>query len=76
MKKYRKIMAADAPEQSQLATLLDQIDDDYDYLVAGLEKLDRSGSAASNAGAEIAQGIADAINNAITQIADLLQEEI
>ena len=69
-------MAADAPEQSQLATLLDQIDDDYDYLVAGLEKLDRSGSASSNAGAEIAQGIADAINNAITQIADLLQEEI
>ena len=76
MKKYRKVMAADAPEQSQLATLLDQIDDDYDYLVAGLEKLDRSGSAASNAGAEIAQEIAAAISNAITQIADLLQEEI
>jgi len=73
MKKYTPIVAAESTEPSELSTLLDQIDEDYDYLVAGLEKLDRSDASASDAGVEIAQSISDTINDAISQIADILQ---
>lgn len=76
MKRYRTITAADAAEPSKLATTIDEIEDDFEYALAGFEKLDRSGKEFSDAGAAIAMNLQTAINQAIADIADTLQEEM
>lgn len=69
--KKRIIYGAENME-SRLAELLPTIDDDYEYLVSGLEKLDRSGKDQSDAGFEIAQKFYEMLQSAISEVSDLL----
>lgn len=65
----RSIMAA-AEDDSKLAQLMDQLEDDFDYVIAGLEKLDRTGATESNQGLIIAESLSEALQSAVSQIAD------
>lgn len=78
MKKYRRMISAavDDNEDTRLKDAISAIDEDYDYVVAGLEKLGRDGSTSYNAALEIADRFESALAEAIAAIADNLQEEI
>lgn len=70
MKKVTRSVMAAKEDDSKLMILMDQIQDDFDYALAGLEKLDRTGSAESAKGLQIAETLADAIQSAISAISD------
>lgn len=70
MKKFMKAVTAASGDESKLALMLDSISDDFDYVISGLEKLDRSGAEASNNGLIIAERLNDAIQAAIESIAE------
>ena len=61
-----------AEDDSKLVQTIDKLEDDFDYIVASLEKLDRSGAEASNKGLVIAEKLLDTFQQAISQIADVL----
>lgn len=69
MKRMKSITAASA-DDSELILMLDQLKDDFDYVLAGLEKLDRTGNTERNAGLVIAETLSDAIQSAISEISD------
>ena len=61
-----------AEDDSKLVQTIDKLEDDFDYIVASLEKLDRSGAEASNKGLVVAEKLLDTFQQAISQIADVL----
>ena len=67
-----KQISAASEGDSKLAAALDAISDDFDYIISGLEKLDRSGAEASNNGLIIAERLNDALQAAIEGIAENL----
>lgn len=69
-KMYRAVTAADSGESSKLADMIGQLEDDFDYIISGFEKLDRTGATESNEGLVIAEGLADTFQNVISQISD------
>ena len=71
MKKLRKITAAE--DDSKLILALDELKDDFDYIMSGLEKLDRSGAEASNSGLIIAENLQAAFQDIIGRIAESLE---
>lgn len=73
MKRLSKINAAEEGE-SKLLDTLDALKDDFEYLIAGLEKLDRSGAESSNNGLIIAEQLQGALQDFINQIADEVVE--
>ena len=73
MKKYiQPVTAAKDDNVSELMSTLDALNDDFDYIVASLEKLDRSGSELSAKGNVIAQELLTTFQDTIGQIADIL----
>ena len=72
MKRHVSITAAET-DKSILQERMDILEDDFDYLIAGLEKLDRSGKVASDEGANIADDVSIAVSDAIRKIADVLE---
>ena len=66
------ITAAASADDSKLLQMMDQIKDDFDYVLAGFEKLDRTGATESNEGLVIAEELSDALQSAISQISDIL----
>lgn len=70
MKKLRTtIKAADDGGNSKLLEAIDALKEDFDYIISGLEKLDRTGASESNEGLIIAENIQDNLQDAISQIA-------
>ena len=69
MKKLSKVTSAESDGSSKLMETLDEIKDDFDYIISGLEKLDRSGAEASNSGLIIAEGIQSSFQDVIDEIA-------
>lgn len=74
MKRYRTTITAADTEDSKLAEMIDQLKDDFDYALAGFDKLDRTGATESNQGLIIAEQLSDAIQSAIAQISDTISE--
>lgn len=72
MKRVRNYIKAASEDDSKLALLTSQLEDDFDYLLAGFDKLDRTGATESNEGLVIAEGVADAIQDAIAQVSEVI----
>ena len=70
MKRYVQKITAAAEGDSKLQMMIDQIEDDFDYLIAGLEKLDRDGATSSNEGLMIAEKFSQALQSAIEAVAN------
>lgn len=56
-----------------LKDMLDTIKDDFDYLISGIEKLGRSGSAMSKEAEIIAETLASDIQDSINEVATRIQ---
>ena len=56
-----------------LKDMLDTIKDDFDYLMSGIEKLGRSGSAMSKEAEIIAETLASDIQDGINEVATRIQ---
>ena len=74
MKRIRKPVTAADEGNSKLLETLDAVKEDFDYIISGLEKLDRSGAEASNQGLIIAEGLQSTLQDVISQIADSVAE--
>ena len=66
MKKY--IHAAEGTKDDQLKELIDSIGDDFDYAVAGIEKLHRDGN--DGIAMEQAQALSDTLQSVISAITE------
>ena len=65
----KPIKAAEG-DDSKLVLALDGLKADFDYIISGLEMLDRSGAEAANNGLIIAEGLQATLQDVIGQIAD------
>lgn len=75
MKKMRKIIsAAEAADDTRLKDAIDMLEDDFDYAIAGLEKLGRSGRSNYENAVSIANTFSAAVAQVIDKIADEIQE--
>ena len=74
MKRFMKPVTAADEGNSKLLESLDRIKEDFDYIISGLEMLDRSGAEASNQGLIIAEGLQATLQDVISQIADSTAE--
>lgn len=66
MKKF--IYAADGAKEDRLKELIDSIGDDFDYAVAGIEKLHRDGN--DGIAMEQAQALSDTLQSVISAITE------
>lgn len=72
MKKVRRsITAADSDEKSDLIQMISFLKDDFDYILTGLEKLDRDGSETSKQGLAIAEALSANLQSAISDISNI-----
>jgi hypothetical protein len=71
----RVIMSAEASEDTRLKDMIDVIEDDFDYAVSGLEKLDRDGGPSRSSGIEVANELHAQLTDIIAQIADIIGGE-
>lgn len=71
MKRY--VFAA-AEDNSKLQDTISDLKDDFDYIISGLDKLERSGAEASNAALIIAEGVSKQFQTYVSEIADKLSE--
>ena len=67
------IMSAEEISDS-LKDMIDAINDDFDYLMSGIEKLGRSGANMSKGAEVIAENLASAIQDSIAEVASRIQE--
>ena len=76
MKRLRRIQAASAPvvaaenDRPALDEAIDKLEEDFSYVVAGLEKLGRDGVNASNAALAIAEKIQGTLQTYVSEIAN------
>ncbi len=72
MKKVRRaVTAAASDEKSDLIQLISFLKDDFDYILTGLEKLDRDGSETSKQGLAIAEALSANLQSAISDISNI-----
>lgn len=72
MKKVRRaVTAAASDEKSDLIQLISFLKDDFDYIITGLEKLDRDGSETSKQGLAIAEALSANLQSAISDISNI-----
>lgn len=64
----KRMIVAAAGDENPLDDLLDSIDDDYDYAIAGIEKLKREGD--NKAAMEQAQKLSQALQSVIDAISN------
>ena len=64
----KRMVLAAAGDENPLDDLLDSIDDDYDYAIAGIEKLKREGD--NKAAMEQAQKLSQALQSVIDAISN------
>lgn len=68
----RAIRAADTAEDTRLDDAVSDLEDDFDYILSGLDKLGRSGATGINDGLVIAEKLQSTLQAVIKQIADKL----
>ena len=68
MKRVRRTIQAAQGDESKLQETIDALKDDFDYIISGLDKLDRSGAEASNEGLIIAEGLQSTFQEVISSI--------
>lgn len=73
MKRLKKIVAASEPD-SKLDSVIDNLEDDFDYIISGLEKLQRIGIESEKQAVAIAEDFAHVVNNVVLEIATRLSE--
>lgn len=75
MKRFKRtITAADENPQSEaLHDMISGLEDDFDYIISGLEKLDRSGESGMATG--LASRLAELLDDVTIEIADTIGEE-
>lgn len=66
----KRIISAEETK-SKLEILLDELDDDFSYVIAGLEKCLRDGGEVANSATTIAETLSNDIQNAIEAVADI-----
>ncbi len=66
------IRAAAADEDTRLRDMIDSLEDDFDYIVSGLEKLDRSDRDSRESAIAVATELHEQLNNIIASIADII----
>lgn len=72
MKRYKVITAAEnTSAEDALKDSLNALEDDFDFLVAGIEKIGRGDAAA---GQQLISMISESIQSAVSQLASELQE--
>lgn len=75
--KRRIIRAAEAPAKPDTETIIDEridaVSDDFDYIMAGVEKLGRMGGTKADAAVSILGRMAESLQEFIGQVADELQ---
>lgn len=76
MKRLNTVFAAETDGPSPLAEMIKDVEEDFSYLISGLEKLDRTSPEASNKGLEIIQELELNISDAIVSIAEDVKSEI
>ena len=64
----KRMVVAATTDENPLDDLLDRIDDDYDYAIAGIEKLKREGD--NKAAMEQAQTLSQALQDVIDAISN------
>lgn len=75
MKSYRRyIRSAADVEDTRLKDAIDEVEDDFDYAISGLEKLGRGDKQSYEAALSIVQGLSNALAQVIDRIADEIQE--
>lgn len=75
MKKYLKpVQAAEDSTVDRLDAAIDELNDDFDYIISGLEKLGRSGANGENDALVIAENLQASLNTIISEIADTVAE--
>ncbi len=72
MKKLISVTAAKDSDNSKLLDAIDDLKEDFDYFLSGLEKLDRTGIQERDDGLIIAESIQTSLQDAISDIADKL----
>lgn len=74
MKRYSKpIMSAEADEGNpKLQEMMTSLKDDFDFILSGLDKLDREGATEGNEGLMIAESLSDALQGIVSEIAEKL----
>lgn len=66
-------MSAEADEgNAKLQEMMTSLKDDFDYILSGLDKLDREGATEGNEGLMIAESLSDSLQNIVAEIADKL----
>ena len=68
----KPIQAANDAIDEKLAAALSELEDDFDYAIAGIEKLGRSGANQSNDAMMICEDLQSAVQQIIDSIADKL----
>lgn len=68
MKRLSRITSAE--DDSKLQDTMSDLKDDFDYILSGLDKLDRSGAEAQNNGLIIAENLRDTFQDVISKIAN------
>lgn len=72
MKKFLKPVKGAEGENNKLEDTLDAIKDDFDYVMAGIDKLGRSGAEAANNALIIAESFQSDIQSVIEKIAQYI----
>lgn len=73
MKRYTnsRIVSAES-DDNQLDDLIDSLEDDFDYIIAGIERLGRSGSESSRNGLRVAKEVQSSFENIISTISEYM----
>lgn len=72
MKKYMKITAAESTSaEDRLKDLIDEVEDDFDFIIQGIERISRDDV---NAAGQITTNLSETLQDVVSQIADKLQE--
>lgn len=72
MKRLMRPISAASGDDSKLLLAADSLKEDFEFVLSGLERLDRSGAEASNAGLVIAEHLQSAIQSAIAELGDAI----
>ena len=68
----KQIIAAKENEDTRLEDMLDVLEDDFDYILSGLDKLNREGRESREEGISIAQQLHESLDAITVQIADII----
>lgn len=70
MKRVRRRITAAEEIDNGLSEAIKDLEDDFSYLISGIEKLSRSGANKSNEGLALVETISASIQSFISQVAD------